>query len=125
MDEGVAKENLRLLARVIKGLKKNRAVSFDSFSKWAVTLSDLTRDEILMLGFAHQSSLASDEATAFWQSVRGAMVNAGYSADEATAIASSLARFGLLVPSPVIGGMIYYPSPWLKEICSLAQISIE
>ena len=43
---------MRLLAQVIVGLKKNKALDPDKFRKWANTLEQLTRDELIVLGKA-------------------------------------------------------------------------
>lgn len=42
VSEGAARENLRLLAQVIAGLKKNRALESDRFRRWASILEDMT-----------------------------------------------------------------------------------
>jgi len=50
--DGAARENLRLLAQVIVGLKKNKALEPDKFRKWANILEQLTRDELMVIGKA-------------------------------------------------------------------------
>src|SRR5258708_37330281 len=50
--DGAARENLRLLAQVIAGLKKNKALEPDKFRKWANILEQLTRDELMVIGKA-------------------------------------------------------------------------
>jgi len=50
VEKGTARRNLRLMAQVIAGLKRNRAFEFDNFQRWATVLETLTRDEILVLG---------------------------------------------------------------------------
>jgi hypothetical protein len=50
--DGAARENLRLLAQVIAGLKRNKALEPDKFRKWANILEQLTRDELMVIGKA-------------------------------------------------------------------------
>jgi len=45
--DGAARENLHLLAQVIAGLKKNKALEGDKFRKWCSMLEHLTRDELI------------------------------------------------------------------------------
>jgi hypothetical protein len=126
VDEGVGKENLKLLARVIVGLKKNKALQDNEFSRWAATLSDLTRDEIVALGKAYQLTKASnwnaDGADQFWTPFRDAMADGGYSEEQFLAICASISRYGLLLPQSVWGGLIYHPSQWLVELGALAEL---
>lgn len=48
--EGVARNNLRLMARVINGMAKKNELKAPSFLKYANILSSLTEDEIIVLG---------------------------------------------------------------------------
>lgn len=48
--EGVARNNLRLLARVISGMAKKNELHAPSFLKYANILSGLTEEEIVVLG---------------------------------------------------------------------------
>lgn len=57
VQSGAARQNLRLLAQVIVGLKKKQLFSCDEFQRWARILEDLTRDEILLLGTAYLVAL--------------------------------------------------------------------
>jgi hypothetical protein len=50
--DGAARENLRLLAQVIAGLKRNKALEANQFRRWANILEQLTRDELLVIGKA-------------------------------------------------------------------------
>ena len=49
--EGVAKQNLYLLAQVIRGMSCKQKLTAPSFSKYADALSSLTEDEITVLGY--------------------------------------------------------------------------
>jgi hypothetical protein len=126
VDEGVARENLRLMAKVIVGLKKNKAFQDNEFSRWAATLSDLTRDEIVALGKAYQLSKEpiwnADGVDQFWLPFKASMKSGGYSEAQIMAICSSISRYGLLLPQSVLNGLIYHPSQWLVELGTLAEL---
>lgn len=47
--EGIARQNLRLMAKVIKGMAINRELCASSFSRYANILATLTEDEITVL----------------------------------------------------------------------------
>jgi hypothetical protein len=128
VDEGVGRENLRLMAKVIVGLKKNRSLQDNSFARWAATLSDLTRDEIVAVGKAYALSKTPTRDAAgneqFWLPFKGSMEAGGYSEEQIIAICASVSRYGLLLPKSVWGGLIYHPSEWLVELGSLAELEI-
>ncbi len=48
--EGVAKNNLRLIACVINGMSEKKSLKAPTFLKYANILADLTDDEIIVLG---------------------------------------------------------------------------
>jgi len=48
--EGVAQNNLRLMARVINGMAEKKALKAPSFLKYANIIASLTEDEIMVLG---------------------------------------------------------------------------
>lgn len=50
-EEGVARNNLRLMARVIDGMAEKNQLQAPTFLKYANILSDLTEEEITVLGF--------------------------------------------------------------------------
>jgi hypothetical protein len=126
VDEGVGRENLRLMAKVIVGLKKNRSLHDNSFARWAATLSDLTRDEIVAVGKAYALSKTpardAEGNEQFWLPFKGSMEAGGYSEEQIIAICASVSRYGLLLPKSVWGGLIYHPSEWLVELGSLAEL---
>ena len=49
-EEGVAKNNLRLMARVINGMAEKKNLKASSFLNYASILANLTEDEIIVLG---------------------------------------------------------------------------
>jgi hypothetical protein len=54
--DGAARDTLRLLAQVIAGLNRNKALDHDKFRKWANTLEQLTRDELMLVGKTRRST---------------------------------------------------------------------
>ena len=129
VSEGAARDNLRLLAQVIVGQKKNKALDGDQFRRWCGVLEHLTRDELLLLGIGYaiskeQRSSQSDEKAenTFWQELDKRMQAGGYEAPEIVAIAASVSRTGLFVPVSAWGGMIFVPSPWLNKLAGLCDI---
>ncbi len=102
VDDGVARDNLRLLAKVIVGLKKNKALSTDSFSRWASILSDLSRDEILAIGKAYKlqrdKEVEQDQTEfRFWQTFFKNMLR-----DEAGATAIEYGLIAALIAVAII-----------------------
>jgi hypothetical protein len=127
VSDGAARENLRLLAQVIVGLKKNKALDPDKFRKWANTLEQLTRDELIVLGKAvaiRRKIVAAGPGTPndFWQTLKSELEAGRYPADEIDPLCASVSRYGLLVPVSAWGGMVYLPTPWLEELGALADV---
>ena len=122
--DGAARENLRLLAQVIAGLKRNKALQSDKFRKWAGILEQLTRDELIVIGkaIATKRELATATSNNFWQLLKAALAESGYQAAEVEPLCASLSRTGLLLPASAWGGMVYLPTPWLDELASLADV---
>jgi hypothetical protein len=126
--DGAARENLRLLAQVIVGLKNNKALQPDKFRKWANTLEQLTRDELIVIGksIAITRTLGRESMHLtpgeFWKQLRAALETSGYQPKEIEPLCASLGRTGLLLPASAYGGMIYLPTPWLDELETLADV---
>jgi len=119
-EAGAARQNLKLLAQVIVGLKRNRTLEYDRFSRWANVLETLTRDEILFLGIAsrvierHGSLECLREMSAELSKVfEGAVM---------TEVATALFRTGLVLPEPTFGGMGFKVSQSLSELGRLANM---
>jgi hypothetical protein len=123
VDAGAARQNLRLLAQVIFGLKRNKTFEYDKFSRWANILQTLTRNEILFLGAAYR--LVKESSTQFWKKITEALSN-NFSPHEFREVAAALTRTGLILPdsSGAIGasGIYYVASPALKELGQLAEL---
>ena len=122
--DGAARENLRLLAQVIAGLKRNKALQPDKFRKWANVLEQLTRDELLVVGkaIATKRELEVEPNISFWARLKEDLAASGYQEAEAGSLCASLTRTGLLLPSSGWDQLIYRPTPWLDELASLADV---
>jgi hypothetical protein len=126
--DGAARENLRLLAQVIAGLKRNKALEPDKFRKWANILEQLTRDELIVIGkaIAIKRKMATEEVAfnpnEFSNRPRSELMRSGYQAT-IDPICASLGRTGLFLGASGYGGvMVYLPTPWLDELGMLADV---
>lgn len=128
-EEGAARDNLRLLAQIIAGLKKHRALEFDSFARWSRILEEMTRDQLLVAGaaFVHdRAGLApppNEGSTTFWPSFVSAMRQRGFDESELRLHCAALAVHGLLNAASGWGGLVYEPTPWLRELGLLSNIA--
>ncbi|MGH6833995.1 MAG: hypothetical protein ACREC9_00255 [Methylocella sp.] len=119
VDAGAARQNLRLLAQVIFGLKRNKTFEYDKFSKWANILQSLTRNEILFLGAAY--GIINETPDEFWKKIRESL-SSNFSSDECNEVAAALTRTGLILPVSAYGRLAYVASTALKELGQLAEI---
>jgi hypothetical protein len=132
VSDGAARENLRLLAQVIAGLKKNKALDPDKFRKWANTLEQLTRDELMAIGKAvaikRKLDVEAGNGTpqrpeAFSNLLKSELSASGYQSALIEPLCASLVRTGLFLAATGYGGvMVYLPTPWLDELGALADI---
>jgi hypothetical protein len=125
--DGAARENLRLLAQVIAGLKKNKALDGDKFRKWCSMLEHLIRDELICIGQGYvimKRITIADEgaASTFTKDLIAELKSGGYKGGETYALLASVSRTGLLTPVSAFGSMAYLPTPWLEELGDLANI---
>jgi hypothetical protein len=122
VSEGAARENLRMLAQIIAGLKKNKALEGDAFARWCGILEHLTRDELIVIGVAHR--LDNKDPDEFWRSLKAHLTNGGYSEAEIQSLCASISRTGLLLPMSAWGAVVYVPSPWLSDLAKLADLNM-
>jgi hypothetical protein len=122
--EGAAGENLILLAQIIAGLKKNRALEADKFRKWSKIVEHLTRDELLVIGLAYrlEKERPADRKDDFNGKLREAIKGAGYGDDDMEPLLMSVGSTGLLSTASAWGGLAYEPTGWLAELGQLADI---
>jgi hypothetical protein len=119
--EGTAKENLRLLSRVIVELKRESAFNETEFARWEKVIVDLTKDEIFAVGLAN--SINSPGHADFWSKFKDKMKENGYDSEETYAISVALSRHGLMGALPVLGGVIFSPTSRMSKLCALARIN--
>ena len=120
--DGVARENLILLAQVIAGMKKKRALDPDRFRRWSKVVEQLTRDELLVVGFAYQELKREANVDDFNNNLREKLKGAGYNESEVEALLTSVGSTGLLSSASAWGGLAYRPTAWLSELGDLADI---
>lgn len=131
ISDGTAMNNIRFLAQVIAGLKKNRQLTEDIFLSWARIVENLTRDEILLLGLAHVCSTEVTGPTEevrnsnFWDALKSRADAAGFTLGDLHSTCTSLARTGLVVPLGSFGPAAYTASPSLAQLASLIDILSE
>jgi hypothetical protein len=120
VNRGAARRNLRLLAQVIIGLKRNRAFEFDRFQKWATVLESLTRDEILVLGKTLEIMKGPGHV---WSLLVDRLVPQTFKTNaQLASVCARLLRTGLLLPNPALGTLTYGPTDDLKELGELAEL---
>ncbi|ULR44044.1 hypothetical protein [Rhizobium sp. K102] len=124
--DGASRKNLRVLAQVIAGLKRNKTLSGDLFQRWAGILEHMTRDELMLIGQAItiERSFASDAQGLnqnFWNVLTEKMIEGNYSKEELSALGASVSRYGLLVPVTAWDGIFYLPSLWLADLSRLVD----
>lgn len=123
----MARDNLRLLAQIIAGLKKHRKLEFDTFARWSAVLEAMTRNQLLVAGAAYvherDHTTSSPNGGAFWLSFTSAMRGRGFEEAELKLHCAALAVYGLLSADPAWNGLYYEPTSWLRELGLLADLS--
>jgi hypothetical protein len=122
-NKGTARRNLRLLAQVIWGLKRNRIFEFDRFQKWANVLETLTRDEILVLRKLYKLMPRHGDP---WSLLKDDLVPGTFRTNaEPESVCASLLRTGLVLPGSAFGGLVYRPTESLTELGGLAELETD
>ncbi|MEM9106141.1 MAG: hypothetical protein AAGC96_10840 [Pseudomonadota bacterium] len=88
VEDGTARSNLKLLAQVIAGQKRNKALDPDGFRKWASVLSDLTRTELILVGTVIRVSAIHSRDV--WNEVRKEMKDARFEPLEIEALGAAI-----------------------------------
>ncbi len=128
VEEGIARDNLRLLAQIIAGLKKNRALQADNFARWSGILENLDRDQLLVVGAAYVFDRDTklpplyDDERNFWGPFLGHMEPRGFSRSELEMVCASLAQAGLFLGASAWGGMAYDVTERLRKLGKLANL---
>jgi len=136
--EGMARLNLRLLAKAMAGKLKSGSLVADEFLQYADALGSLSREEILVIGTmyemwaAHQALAVTDPAEASnrygdpWARTSQELMRLGMKEEVISAAASRAQRSGLIYPLSRIGGfsdhaaagdLIFRVSPLLGDLC--------
>ncbi|TAX91558.1 hypothetical protein ELH97_06300 [Rhizobium leguminosarum] len=125
---GSSRDNLRLLAQIIAGLKKNKALTGDAFMRWAGVLEQMTRDELVLIGIAYRAQKdyeSSPVEGGVWPHIIQGLRNAGYSEGDISPLAGCVTRYGLLSLHTGFGGVTgYEPTAWLMELGELADLEL-
>ncbi len=130
--EGTARLNLRLMAKVIAGQAQAGPLVADEFLAWADVLASLRREEVILLAEmvrvrADLQAHHPEEAPQQWLGkirdvLAGRMIPSHFSSeDELAATELGLSRTGLVVGLIIYsGGPRHAPSPLMDELQALA-----
>lgn len=130
VSDGTSMRNIRFLAQVVAGLKKQKGLSEDAFLKWSKIVEQLTRDELLLIGFAYRAMLDRNRGDpreidkVFRESLAEMCKEAGIDDDERTFLCAALSRTGILIPVSAWGATVYHPSRLLQELGVLIDLTI-
>lgn len=127
--EGAARLNLRLLAKVITGQMQHSSLYADEFLRHAETLAHLRREEIILLGtmqrcWNHKSVREIDDSQrlgTFRANVGAELIPKLFKdEDEMQAMVGAVARTGLLLLIPGWDGTSFQPTRTLARLCEIA-----
>jgi hypothetical protein len=123
-EEGVAKNNLRLMARVINGMADKDELRAPTFLRYAPILSSLTEEEISIL--AVMMRFDSTRLTDTWAREREhALLEISTNIEEKM---QALIRTGLVIMHMATAGwptQKYQPTELMKEILEYADLAIQ
>ncbi|MEZ2132871.1 MULTISPECIES: hypothetical protein [unclassified Sinorhizobium] len=129
-EEGAARLNLRLLARVIVGSAEGLGLYAEDFLRWADVLAGLRREEVIVLGVMQRVQMdetplegsAQNPALAFWSACTGILEQQyGLIPAASTSYAHALLRTGLV--QLVSGSMqtVVVPAP-TRDLAALSGL---
>jgi hypothetical protein len=130
--EGTARVNLTLMARVIGGQIERGHLVADEFLYYADMLAALRREELILLATLYKnwtatdvSSLERDERiNKANELTRAELVPQPFkSKDLLSATFSAVSRTGLTISVAAFEGQLYFPSPLMSELVSLCPLS--
>lgn len=126
--EGAARLNLRLMAKVIAGQRMSATLTADEFLYHAEILASLRREEIILLSTLYKHWLKersqNDRVTRNMNALQAAkkelVPHVLGSEDEFTGTMAAVTRTGLLIPGSAFGTLIYQISPLMDRLYALA-----
>ena len=128
--EGAARINLRLMAKIMAGQNQEKPLVADDFLFWAEMIASLRREEIILLStllrhwydwsseqdqFKRMSNASQDCQKALVPSIFAEKI-------ELMATMAALTRTGLLVPESSFGSIVYQISPLLERLDDMASL---
>lgn len=131
VDEGVARDNLRLMAAALRNAGRSDEWAPDEFRRSARVLADLSREEILLIaGIIRIKRLPADddERRGVFGQLRDEFCGAGGLLPDGNALSATLgalARTGLVAAVSGFGGLDYAPTYLLDRIQQLVDIEAE
>ncbi|PDT14317.1 hypothetical protein CO670_23815 [Rhizobium sp. J15] len=131
-EEGTARTNLRLLARVIVGSAEGPGLYADDFLRWADVLAGLRREEVIVLGVMQRLNdqppnpdHAENPAFLSWRECK-TILNADYGIEPhvSDAYANALLRTGLvqLVSGSMETPMVPLPTFALRHLSAILSV---
>ena len=131
--EGAARLNLRLMARVIRSQIEHEGLYASEFLRHAELISSLSREEVILLATRHRLRSEFDKAkqSENWTDTRdvnkqvedGLIPTVFATRLELNAAMTALQRTGLIWPgaAAVSGGFVWQDTPLMDRIVKLAQ----
>jgi quinol monooxygenase YgiN len=131
--EGAARLNLRLMAKVVKHQFVEDNLRASEFLRYADIISSLTREEVVVLATYHREEtefknkrLHEDwsDVQSIDQNVRKALVPKVFKTyEDLLAVVTAVQRTGMLWPASTLvsGGFIYQGTPLLKTVVQIAN----
>lgn len=120
--EGASRLTLRLLCQLIAAQMKAAELSSVNFLASADAIASLTPDEIAVLGALYQRAGRGDDdgaglhrGLAAWLATKRDLMARGWSEQYLFARCGAIQRIGLLVATPMVGGVGFRPSPLMIE----------
>lgn len=128
--EGAARTNLRLMAKIMAGQNEEKPLAADEFLYWAEMISSLKREEIILLATLLRSwsdlSAETDHSkrmSSAYHASQGLLVPKVFSTrNDMSATMAALTRTGLIFPGTTIGSFTYQISPLLERLNALASL---
>lgn len=130
--EGAARLNLRLMAKVIAGQAQQSALYADEFLRHADVIAGLRREEVILLGALQRywnapetQAMADDDErmSAVYRLLETELIPEPFAdVSELAAMQSAVLRTGFLSGVPTFGGAIYRPTRAFERLCRLVSL---